>query len=129
MARVTAAEVKEIIATALTGTALDPFITIANQLVTNLLGNKASLTDAIRKEIERWLSAHYVAIYENLNAGRGILSFGGIKGSENKQPGIGVGLKNSSYGLTAIELDITGTLVNLGNKTASVSIINSPDIS
>ena len=129
MPRVTATEVKEIISTKLSGSQLDPFITIANQMVTSLLAAKTSLTDEIRKEIERWLSAHYVAIYENMEAGRGVISFSGIGGAGNKGTFSSVGIKNTTYGQTAIELDITGTLATIGRQSASISIINVPDLS
>lgn len=128
MPRVTATEVKEIISTNLTNVQVDPFIAIANQLVTNLLGEKASLSDANRKEIERWLSAHYITVYEKREAGRGIIGFGGIGGSSGKSPVVGFGLGSTSYGQTAIELDITGELSNVGKSKASVSIIQSPNI-
>ena len=129
MPRVTATEVKQIISTKLAGSALDPFIAVANQLVTTLLASKQSLTDDIRKEIERWLSAHYVAIYETMEAGRGVISFSGIGGAGNKGASGAVGIKNTTYGRTAIELDISGALAMLGSKAATMSIINVPDLS
>src|SRR3990167_11412597 len=57
MARVTSIEVKEIISTDIAD--LTAYITAANLLVTEVLGGL--LSDALLKEIERWLSAHLIA--------------------------------------------------------------------
>ena len=56
--RVSDSEVKEIIDTTVTTT---PFIDAANLIVTSKLADQ-ELGDALLKEIERWLSAHLVAI-------------------------------------------------------------------
>lgn len=128
MPRVTATEVKEIISTNLTDVQTAPFILAANQLVTNLLGNKTILSEDNKKEIERWLSAHYISLYEKREAGRGIIGFGGIGGSSGKSPTVGFGLGSTSYGQTVVELDISGTLSNLGKSKASVTVIQSPNI-
>ena len=56
MARVSGSEVQDIIDTDLE--TLTPFITVASQLVDGISG----LGAATLKEIERWLSAHFVAI-------------------------------------------------------------------
>lgn len=65
--RASAAEVKEIIDTALSEAAVGPFLTVANLLVDRV---EAAITSAgweaysaaLLKEIERWLAAHFVAV-------------------------------------------------------------------
>jgi len=61
MARVVDAEVREIIDVDSSITSLTPFITVANLLVTDKLAG-TGLSAEMLKEIERWLSAHFVAI-------------------------------------------------------------------
>ena len=58
--RVTATEVKVIITTALSDTAVEAFIDMANLEVTNTV--TCGLAAATLKEIERWLSAHLISI-------------------------------------------------------------------
>jgi len=116
MARVSDNEVKEIIETDVTTT---PFITIANLLVTDLLGD-SGLSDAMLKEIERWLSAHFVAIRDPrekiIKTGDAGATF--FLGKEGK------GLESTPYGLQAMAMDTTGTLANLGKRAAKLDVID-----
>lgn len=128
MARVTATEVKEIISTNLSDSEVAPFITLANQLVTLKLSTKTALSSDNLKEIERWISAHYIALYEKREAGRGIIGFGNVGGAYGKDPFMGFGLGSTFYGQSAMELDITGALTELGKTKASITIIKSPEV-
>jgi len=109
--RVTEAEVEEIIDidSSLSTTA---FITAANALVTAVCVD-SSLTTTLLKEIERWVSAHFIAMSKDPRAVKekaGPIStdFG------FKQE---IGLKNTTYGQTAINLDISGALGQLAKGT------------
>lgn len=117
--RVTPNEVKEIIDTELTDARITAFITGANAVVDNNLLNR-NLEDATLKEIERWLSAHYIAhsierqaIQEK--AGPVEQRFSDVFGKF---------LESTTYGQTASTLDPTGTLSNLGMKKVNFKAIN-----
>jgi hypothetical protein len=107
--RVTGSEVKEIIKTSLTDSEVEPFITSANQLVTEKLAD-SDHSDARLKEIERWLSAHFVAIRDPRMRSQSV----GEARDQYHVPTLGKGLDSTVYGLQVKLLDTTGTLYNLG---------------
>lgn len=123
MARVTAAEVKLIITTTQT---IDAHILAANALVTEKIGNKTIITDALKKEIERWLAAHFVAcsidrqvkVTRASKASDVYMGFGG-----------GEGLKATTYGQTVLTLDATGEFANTGKRKARITTIEAIDVS
>ena len=114
--RVTDAEVKEIIETTINTV---PFIIAANLLVTNTLGS-TGLSAATLTEIERWVSAHLVAIRVRQATKEKIadaeITF------EGNQTSMGKGLLATTYGQQAIMLDTTGALSSLGKKKASIEV-------
>jgi len=101
---------------------LDPFITIANQLVTELCTDSGYT--AVRLElIERWLSAHF---YTN----RDMRAFQEKAGpvSETMQSRVDLGFDTSHYGQTAMRMDTDGNLAKLNEdikkgKSPSVSVL------
>ena len=111
MARVTEAEVAEIIeydSEAITD--LAPFITVANLFVTQKLAN-SGMTDEYLKEIERWVSAHFVKVRDvQLLEERA-----GEAWDIRALPKMGEGLKATKEGQQAILLDYTGTLAKAAN--------------
>lgn len=135
MARVTANEVKQIIVTELSGSALDPFINAANLIVTEKLSD-VGLGDDLLKEVERWLSAHFIYIsnpaYSSTDTkakgpvtfervGETARSFGNIMQQIKMSLGV---LSSTVYGQQALVLDLSGTLANLGKRRASVNVLN-----
>jgi len=119
MARVTAAEVKEILDTTLTDARVDAFIIAASAAVDEMLGN-SNLGATLLKEIERWLAAHYIvatierqATHEK--AGPVEQRFADVFGQY---------LLSTTYGQTAAQLDTTGTLSNAGKKVPNLKAIN-----
>ncbi len=109
MARTTSVLVQGIIETD-AAISLDPFIEIANALVTE----KCSADDysSTRLElIERWLSAHFYTIRdmraESEKAG---------STSEKKQSKVDLGFDSSHYGQTAMRLDTAGELAGLNTS-------------
>lgn len=106
MARVTTAEVREIIDTELTN--LTPFIMAADQLVDQVAAADSSLAAAHLKEISRWLSAHFAAMRDPQAAKStvGPTSF-------TYEGKTGTGLEFTRYGQQALLLDTSGTLVGL----------------
>lgn len=117
--RVTADDVKEILDTDLTDTRIDAFITGANVFVTKILGNKNLGVDLL-KEIERWLSAHYIAATINRQAIEQVAGPVEQKFSDV----FGKNLDSTTYGQTAQGLDPTGLLAKAGMKTVSFKAIN-----
>lgn len=120
--RASASDVTKIIDTTLTS--LSPFIKAANITVNNYLADEDSLDDETLKEIEIWLSAHFVAVRDRRRksetaSGVG-QSFDGFAS--------GQGLKATIYGQQAIALDSTGKLNRVAEGelpiiTASLGIL------
>jgi hypothetical protein len=109
--RVTTDEVKEIIDTDLTDPRITAFITGASTVIDTNLADQ-NLDAAVLKEIERWLSAHYIALaFERQaiheKAGPAEQRFADV---------FGMYLEDTTYGQTASSLDPTGILAGLGKK-------------
>ena len=90
---------------------MEAYITGANRIVTDNLGSSGLNEDSLA-EIERWLSAHLLAVSQERfskkeGAGGASIEYAG----EWKQ-----GLSGTSYGQTAIALDSTGTLLSLSGS-------------
>lgn len=120
MARVTATEVKGIIDTDLTDAAVEVYITSANVMVDSVLGT--GTTDLL-KEVERWLSAHMIAITKerqekSVEAGGASVNYSGRFGDM---------LQSTTYGQTVLMLDITGKFANLGGHRPKIIAIKSFD--
>lgn len=117
-ARVTDADVLAIIDTELAD--LSPFITAAHLLVEQYLGT-CGLDPALLKEIERWVSAHYVCSRDprkrSETMGDASVTYETAMQGENK------GLYATSYGKQAITLDPTGSLAGMGMKSASMEAL------
>ena len=109
MTRVAAAEVKQII-----NTTLDPlpFIEAASVIVSDRLSGKG-LSETTLKEIERWISAHFLSIRQPIRVSQ---SIDGASERFQVPPASMDGLKSTSYGLQALLLDSSGTLANLGKR-------------
>lgn len=119
MARVTAAEVKEIINTSLSELQVSPYITSANVYVTDRLGT-STLAAATLKEIERWFTAHMIAttrerVAKSEEAGGARIEYIGQ---------FGEGLKSTPYGQMCISLDTTGLLAQEGKKKISMYVLS-----
>ena len=107
--RVTSAEVEEIIEVD-SSVSLAPFITVANQLVTELCTD-SGYVDARLLEIERWLSAHFVQIREQAIADE---KAGTV--SQSFQYKIDLLLNQTKYGQMAMLLDTAGNLAQLNKR-------------
>jgi len=121
--RTTGTLVKEIITTSVSVAGIEPFIIIANQLVTSKLGSSTDLSDLERDEIERWLAAHFLAVSLEQKA-----TTKKIGDAEKTYQGrTAMDLKATFYGQTACILDTTGALERLGKQVASIIHLN-PDM-
>jgi hypothetical protein len=122
-ARVTAAEVKAImpVNNPPSDSVINSFITGATNLVDNVLGSDTTLSDDLKKEIERWLTAHLISITLKRMA-----SEEGAGGANIKYAGEwGRGLSSSPYGQTVLVLDSTGKMATLDSKGAKIIAITS----
>jgi len=108
MARVTATEVKEIVETTIIDAEVDTFIIVAN-LTTNRVNTEGGITDAATlKEIERWLSAHFVRIRDIASASE---KAGPV--AQSFQYKVDLNFNQTQYGQQALILDYSGTLASL----------------
>ena len=114
-ARVTTAEVKEIIDTDLAD--LSAFITVAGLQVDNIAA-KGLLSTAELKEIERWLSAHFTAIRDKRTVKDNVGD-----SSHTYEGKTGMGLEFTRYGQQALLLDTTGTLRESGKRRATMTYL------
>lgn len=124
-ARVTAAEVKEILDNCLlTDAVINAFIAGATELVTQALGS-STLSTALLKEIERWLAAHMISVTP---LGDRITTEEGAGGAYERYAGtFGEGLHSSTYGQTVLSLDTTGAMASLSARKARMIAIQSFD--
>ena len=119
MPRTTKAQVEEIIELDSTvvpdEAAMLPFITVANELVTEACtgdNGPATAYSSTRLElIERWLAAH---LYTNRDP-RTTSESAGV--SASYQSAVGLGFDTSHYGQTAMRLDTNGGLAKINEDT------------
>lgn len=116
MARTTDSAVRGIIETVVT-TSLTPFITAANELVTEICA-PAGYSETRLELIERWLAAHF---YTNLDP-RAISEKISVI-SERFQSKVDLGLNTSHYGQTAMRLDTKGGLAAMNNKMNKATVV------
>lgn len=91
---------------------LDPFIRVAHLIVDEQLSGKGMSDDRL-KEIERWLSAHFVAIRDMRIANE-------TAGVSNAfQYNLGLNFQVTMYGQQAMMLDTSGTLAALNKAKGS----------
>lgn len=118
-ARVTVDEVKEILDdTELTDPIITAFITSANVMVNNVLGDGIS---DILKEIERWLTAHMISSTRERmalkeGAGGASITYTGVFGES---------LNGTPYGQMVLALDTTGAFAALTKKTVKILAVTS----
>ena len=120
--RVTATEVKVIINTDLADAVITTHIGIANELVTSLLGS-SGLSSTRLKNIELYLSAHFVGIGRDKEEGQMISQAAGTDGRIEYNRALGESLKATFFGQQALVLDTTGVLINLGVRRAQFRVI------
>ena len=116
---VTEEEVHEIIDIDSSVTSIDPFITVAHLIVENVIGSSPIMTNEMLKEVERWLSAHFVCIRDPRATSEGA---NGLSISYEGQPG--KFLQSTRYGQQACLLDLSGSLANLGKTPVRFNVIN-----
>ena len=124
MARVTATEVKAIMDNCtLADGIVDNYITPANALVTEILGDDTDMTDTLLEEIEKNLAAHFIAMTlhrttQEEEVGDARVKFTGYWGKK---------LESTPYGHIVLVLDFTGKMLKAGKGGAMIKAIESFD--
>lgn len=121
MANVTPDEVEEIIAV---DSSLDvnPFIFASSVLLDAMLPS-GEIGTAQRKEIERWLTAHFITIRQGqleeqeIGDAKDTYALGYLSG----------GIKSTTYGQQAVALDTSGSLAKAEMPKAKLEVL-SPDL-
>lgn len=116
MPRVLTDEVEEILSTQIGAVALTAHVIAANALVdAQLLGQ--GYPEALLKEIERWLAAHFACMQDPR------LKSQGVQDAQTTYEGqTGMGLNASRYGQQAIVLDVNGVLTRLGQAQSALEV-------
>ena len=135
MALTTPSEVREIISgCTLTDDQVDPFVLAAHLYLNKVYAEDTSLGDTLRREIERWFTAHMIVS----------IGFGGTGGQTtgtiirekigeaeveyaNTAIKAGSGVMSTAYGRMALQLDTSGLLASAGKKPASIYAVKSFD--
>ena len=124
MARTSAEEVKQIMDNCtVSSTIIDEFITAANLTVTEILSNDTTLSTSQKREIERWLTAHMLAVTICKTATTEKLGDASVTYTGK----FGQGLASSPYGQMVLVIDTTGKMSNIGKRGASIHAITSFD--
>lgn len=118
MSRTTDVKVREIIPVPASVDSLEAYRDVASLLVANVIeaNHPDELEEEHLEEIERWLSAHFVAIRYTRTSQEQI---GDV--SENYQHKVDLDLRCTMYGQQAMLLDTTGSLAGWNNELKSVS--------
>lgn len=114
-------DVKAIINTSVTNEQIYPYIEDANAMVNAVLGDEG-LSDSLLTTIEKWLTAHFIAITKSRQP-----QYKKIGDGAESYPKLGLKLDASTYGQTALAFDTSGRLANLGMKRVVVKAVPSFD--
>lgn len=98
-------------------TSMAPHITVSTLIVKEHLDGTVN-TDAINKEINRWLAAHFAATMEALTTSEGA---GKVQATYQRGEA-GKGLESTQYGQNAIAMDASGKLKAL-SEGASATLL------
>lgn len=119
--RVTVSEIKEIYPTSLEDDVIEPYIDIANDLVTEkLTGMHGDERLAI---IEKFLTAHLIVTTRDRQATWQELGDARVRYTDV----FGEGLKSTTFGQTALLLDTSGILASSGKRKVMIKAIKSFD--
>lgn len=116
MARVTNTEVSDIFDTDLSGSQLDIWIGIANQIVDDVASADSSVSSSRLKELERLLSAHLAATQDpRLSSASRETASADYRRSDDYA---------TDYLASAVSLDPTGVIAGMNKPNAGVSSLD-----
>ena len=122
--RVTADEVKEIMdGLTASDSIIETFITAASAVIDQIFAGDTVIGTTLLKELERWLTAHFIAstifrMSASEKLGEAEMKYVG-KWGEN--------LASTPYGQTVKLIDITGKMSQIGKSSATITAITSFD--
>ncbi len=121
--RVTEQEVLDIMDSGvdLSSIQITAMITAHSSVIDTIFADDAVVDDALLKELERWLSAHYIAstlvrMAAKEKVGQAEVTYIGKWGEM---------LKSTPYGQVLLTIDTTGKLAKIGKKAVSIYAIPS----
>ena len=115
---ITIDEVKLMIETSLTDDQITRFMTMARNYMAANLDSQTCLTDEIKDEIERLLSAHFISMRDQRVTSEKVGD-----ASATYQGSFGMGFNSTLYGQQAIILDCSNTLVNSSKQTVGWEVL------
>ena len=120
--RVTADEVREIKDDISASNAIiDTFIVEASAIIDSVFSNDSTISDTLKKGLERWLTAHMLSMSISRTTSDEKLGEATVKYTGKW----GLNLQATPYGQMVLTLDITGKMANLGKSPASIYAIPS----
>ena len=117
MARTNVQDVCVIIPTNMDELSIQELIDNASAMVTKVLSEE-DLSTYILTLIEKWLTAHFIAVIEQKN-----IASEKIDGAEKVYSSLGEGLKSTIYGQTVLDLDVTGGFSKMGKMKATFKAV------
>lgn len=122
MATATVDEVRAIIDTNIEDDNIESYIDSASSLL-SIWFSGVTASQELLTELEKWVAAHLIAMTKERQAKEE-----GAGGAYIKYAGVfGTGLKTTSYGQTAIEIDTTNTLRSVSGKQIKFFAIKEGD--
>lgn len=120
--RTSISEVKQIISTSLVDGDITAMIDFANKWL-NVINWKVTLTEAELKDIETWLTAHFISVSKEKATVKEKVGEASVEYVNE----FAMNLASTLYGQTALLLDTSGTLSSLsrGKMQASIRAVTS----
>ena len=102
-------------------TVVDAYISTANAVVTDVLGDDTDLSTALKEAVEQWLAAHMIAstLWRTTAKEKVGEVWVEYTGSWSE------GLSGTSYGQMVLQLDTTGKMAALGKRAVKIHAITS----
>lgn len=105
----------------LTSTVVDAYITTANAVVTEVLGDDTEIGDTLKEAIEQWLTAHMIASTLWRTTAKEKVGEVSVEYTGNWSEG----LNSTPYGQMVLQLDTTGKMAALGKRAVEIFAITS----
>lgn len=125
MARVTPNDVRQIMTSdiAVEDAVIRTFIEAANLVITNTFEYDATTSSELKRELERWLTAHMLAMTVHKIAQTEQIGDANIRYTGY----FGTGLDATPYGQVLKDMDTSGKMLNMGKREVTVYAVRSFD--
>jgi len=105
----------------LSSTVVDAYITTANAVVTDVLGDDTELSSTLKTAVEQWLTAHMIASSLWRTTAKEKVGEVWVEYTGNWSEG----LSSTPYGQMVLQLDTTGKMAALGKRVVKIHAITS----